>query len=135
MKSNKQGKKEINIFRRNNTKQKIVKLSKNQVKKKKNELKIRKKKKSKVLYKTKEKNLTKLKKDKKKKRIKENKIKEKLKTLGRDLVFALLFEWKTDQLAERESALVLLVSACPTSSTRPSTCSRVYPGELGKKPL
>jgi hypothetical protein len=45
-----------------------------------------------------------------------------LKTLERDLDFALLFEWKTDQFSERESAIVFLVSACPISSTRPSTC-------------
>ena len=50
-----------------------------------------------------------------------------LKTLGTDSVFALLFEWRTNQFSERESATVFLVSSCPTSSTLPLTCYWVYP--------
>ena len=41
---------------------------------------------------------------------------------GRDLVFALLFEWKTNHFSGPESAIVFLVSACPTAGAGDVWC-------------
>ena len=60
MRSNQQGGKEIRVFKRNKTKNKIVKLSKIEVKKKKNELKLRKENKKKQSTKLKKTNQAKL---------------------------------------------------------------------------